>query len=151
MDEAAFQKYLKERYEDQLNWYDKRADENQASARWLQNSLIVSSALTPVILVSHFVEHSIWLAGLALTSAIANLLLTGIMRSYQFDEHWRRYRNVCEDLRAEIHLYEASAHEYRDAQDKEAMFVQRVEEMLSRERKDWHKTSSHRAIPSGGH
>jgi hypothetical protein len=134
-----------------VNWYDDKAKSNQKSARLFQNALIFSSAVTPIILVSHFVEHSPWLAGLALISAIANLLITGVMRTYQFDEHWRRYRNVCEDLRAEIHLYAASAHEYRDAQDKRAMFVQRVEEMLSHERKDWQKTSSHRAAIPAGH
>jgi len=151
MDDAAFEKYLRDRYEDQMKWYDNKANRNEKLAHIFQNALIISSALTPVILVSHFVEHKVWLAGLALTAAIINLLVTGIMRTYQFDEHWRRYRNVCEDLRSEIHLYSASAHEYRDATDKRTMFVQRVEEMISHERKDWQKTSSHRAPIAAGH
>ncbi len=150
MDDAAFNKYLKERYQDQITWYDNKAEINRKFARFFQNCLILSSALTPVILVSHFVDHSRWLAGFALASAILNLVFAGIVRSYQFEDHWHRYRAVCEDMRAEIHLYEASAHEYRDAHDKRAMFVQRIEEMISRERKEWHKTASrHVPIPAG--
>lgn len=151
MDDASFDEYRKQRYEDQVNWFDEKAKRNQALSRFWQSAQIATSALTPIILVSHFLEHSPVLAALAVASAAANLVITGVMKTFQFDEHWHRYRNVCEDMRAEIHLYCASAHEYRDAQDRRAMFVQRVEEMISRERQDWHKTSSHREPIAAGH
>ena len=151
MDDAVFEKYLSERYNDQLNWYDNKAKDNQKNARLFQNALVFSSALTPIILISHFVEHSPWLAGLALTSAIVNLLISGVLRTYQFEEHWHRYRSTCEDLRSEIHFYGASVLAYRDVPDKEAIFVQRVEDIISRERQGWQQVSSHREPSPGGH
>src|SRR5215831_14176505 len=110
MDDDAFQKYLTDRYNNQVAKYNANAERNRKAARFFQNSLIVTSALTPVVLVSHFVEHTPPLAGLALASAILNLVFTGIMRTYQFEEHWHRYQTVGDDLRGEIHLYEAGAH-----------------------------------------
>lgn len=151
MDDAAFQKYLTDRYNEQVAWYDANAGRNRKAARFFQNSLILSSALTPIILISHFVEHTPPLAWLALASAILNLVFTGIMRTYQFEEHWHRYQTVGEDLRGEIHFYEAGAHEYRDAQDKRAMFVQRVEEMIRRERRESQQTARRHAPITSGH
>jgi uncharacterized protein DUF4231 len=152
MDEAAFEKYLNDRYNDQVNWYDQKAMRYRRWSQTWRATLIATSALTPVVLVSHFLEPTQgWLAWVALGSAVVNLAATGTMKTFQFEEHWQRYRNTCEDLRSEIHFYRASAREYRDAQDKQAIFVHRVEEIIGRERKAWQEVRDHREPMPAGH
>ena len=159
MDDTAFEKFLIDRYDNQVKWYDKKARRYRLFARIWYTALIVTSALTPVILVSHFLErHSEsaqtssfeWLSWLALASAVLNLVATGALKTFQFDEHWHRYRNTCEDLQAEKSFYSASIHDYSTAPDKKALFVGRVEDMIGRERRAWQQAQSHReSIPAG--
>ena len=49
METEDFQKYLKERYEDQINWYDKKSMLNQKLYRYLQGFVIILAAITPVL------------------------------------------------------------------------------------------------------
>ena len=49
MEKEDFQKYLKERYEDQINWYDKKSAWNQKLYRYFQWSIIILAAITPVL------------------------------------------------------------------------------------------------------
>ena len=47
MDQEAFSKYLKDRYQDQVDWYDRKAGQNQKIYRRFQWALIWLSAVTP--------------------------------------------------------------------------------------------------------
>jgi Protein of unknown function (DUF4231) len=161
MEQEAFKDYLKTRYEDQLDWYDGKAIDNQKSFEGLQLAMIVTSAMTPVILVSHFVEHSPWLAGLALLSAVLNLIIIGAMKSFQFQEHWLRYRSTWQERRSELYLYQAGAGQYEAPQDtasttlkepdKEALFVQKIEDILAREGRAWREIRERSAPTIVGH
>jgi hypothetical protein len=62
METEDFQKYLKERYEDQIKWYDKKSAWNQKLYRYFQCSVIILAAITPV-LVAIPCDKIRWLAG----------------------------------------------------------------------------------------
>ena len=49
MDKETFSEYVTNRYEDQINWYDRKSIENQAKYRRMQWSLIVFAALAPFL------------------------------------------------------------------------------------------------------
>ena len=53
------------------------------------------------------------------------------------NENWITYRTTCETLRKEINFYEASIQGYDAVADKEALFVERVESLISREHTLW--------------
>jgi len=40
-------------------------------------------------------------------------------------------------LKKEIHFFDAGIHEYKDSQDKEGLFVKRVEALISRKNTLW--------------
>jgi len=151
MEKEAIDRYIRERYQNQLDWYDEKAIRNQMLSRCVKLGLIATSALTPVMLVSHFMEHVWWLAALALASAVATLLITGFMGAFQFEEHWLRYRSTCENLRSEFYVYQSGTDLYRDAHDKDALFVERVEEILSHERRSWRERTRNRKGGQAGH
>ncbi|MHC4501246.1 MAG: DUF4231 domain-containing protein [Planctomycetota bacterium] len=133
METEDFQKYLKERYEDQINWYDKKSVWNQKMYRYFQWSVIILATITPV-LVAIPSDKNRWL-----TVAIAALVAIGtsILKTFKYQENWINYRTTCETLRKEIHFYRADLGDYRDSEDREALFVERVESLISRENTMW--------------
>ena len=133
METEDFQKYLEERYKDQINWYDKKSVWNQKLYRHFQLSVIILAAITPV-LVAIAPEATRWPAVI-----IAALVAIGttILKTFKYQENWINYRTTCETLRKEIHFYRAGLGDYRDSEDREALFVERVESLISRENTMW--------------
>jgi hypothetical protein len=69
-------------------------------------------------------------------SAIVAIAAT-FSRSFNFQENWINYRTISETLKKEIHYYDAKLSEYQGAEDPEALFVSRVENLISRENTTW--------------
>ena len=143
MDQEAISKYLTERYEEQIGWYDSKAARNQTIYHLMQWSLIVLAAITPVLIE---LKPQLLVAGgvkwATITSAIVVMLTAGL-KTFKYQENWINYRTTCETLRKEKYFHEAGLGEYAGAEDKEALFVDRVESLISRENTMW--VSTHRA------
>ncbi|MHC4367051.1 MAG: DUF4231 domain-containing protein [Planctomycetota bacterium] len=60
-----------------------------------------------------------------------------ILKTFKYQENWINYRTTCETLRKEIHFYRVGWGDYRDSKDREALFVERVESLISRENTMW--------------
>lgn len=143
MDKEAISKYLTERYEDQIGWYDSKAARNQTIYHLMQWSLIVLAAITPILI--EFKPPRLgagWVEWATVTSAVVAILTAGL-KTFKYQENWINYRTTCETLRKEKYFYEAGLGEYAGAEDKEALFVDRVESLISRENTMW--VSTHRA------
>lgn len=126
-----FQKYLKERYEDQVNWYDKKAIWNQKVYRRFQLIIIILSAITPVLVA---IKETRWPA-----VVISALVAIGIavLKTFKFQENWINYRTTCETLKKEIYLYKARIGDYKATEESKNLFVERVESLISRENTMW--------------
>jgi glucan phosphoethanolaminetransferase (alkaline phosphatase superfamily) len=137
MEKEKFQEYLKDRYYDQIDWYDRKAAANQKSYRIYQWGLIILSALTPVLIAID--QGDVWahLGWVPLASSVLVALMTSALKVFKYQETWINYRTTCETLRKEIHFFEAGTDVYEDAVDKEALFVERVEMLISRENTLW--------------
>ncbi len=133
MDAEDLIKYLKERYEDQINWYDKKSIWNQKMYRRFQWTVIVLSAITPV-LVAIMPEATRWPA--VVISALVAIGTTSL-KTFKYQENWINYRTTCETLKKETHFYKAGVGDYKDIDDREALFVERVEALISRENTMW--------------
>ena len=132
MDKADFDKYLEDRYRDQIDWYDREAIKNQGRYRIFQKAVIVLSAITPVLIATGF-DQARWPA-VAISAIVA--ILTSMLKAFKYQENWIDYRTTCETLRKEIHFYRARADAYKE-EDPESLFVQRVESLISRENTMW--------------
>ncbi len=133
MEKEDFQNYLKERYEDQINWYDKKSMWNQKMYRYFQWSVIILATITPV-LVATVPDKTRWLT-VTISALVA--IGTSILKTFKYQENWINYRTTCETLRKEIHFYKAGLGDYRGSEDREALFVERVESLISRENTMW--------------
>lgn len=146
MEKETFSQYLTDRYADQIDWYDRKAADNQRIFRLLQWSVIVLAAITPILIELDLDDLIVEGFGHVptLTSAIVAILTAGLS-TFKYQEHWINYRTTCETLRKEKHFYDAGLGDYRATDDREALFVDRVESLISRENTMWvstHKTET---------
>ncbi len=139
MDAEEFQKYLQERYEDQIDWYDKKSVWSQKVYRRFQWCVIAFSAITPVLVA---IEETRWPA--VVVAALVAIGTTAL-KTFKYQENWINYRTTCETLRKETYFYNACLGDYRDAEDREALFVERVESLISRENTMWLTTQRPRS------
>lgn len=104
----------------------------------MQWGLILLSASTPVIIALAQKTDSVpWLKTLSLISSVLVAILATSLKTFKFEENWINYRTTCETLKKEIHFYHAGIDEYEHCEDKEPLFVKRVEALISRENTLW--------------
>ena len=138
MDQETFSRYLKDRYQDQVQWYDAKARQNQKIYHRFQWALIGLSAVTPALVG---LKADFLIAGvshqLAIYTSVAVAVLSASLKTFKFQENWINYRTTCETLCKEKYLFEAGLQGYGRGSDREALFVNRVETLISRENTLW--------------
>jgi len=137
MNAETFEKYKRERYAREVGWYDKRASKSKMWYLILQWALVIASALTPVLIAIDFCAGRDTLKLIPLGTAVLVAILASALKTFQFEENWINYRTICESLKKEIHYYDSSTQEYSSTRDREALFVERVESLISRENTLW--------------
>lgn len=141
MDKQQFEDYLKDRYYDQVNWYDRKSVWNQVWYKRLQWGLIVFSSITPILIaIDALDKKTTWLTAIPLITATLVAIFTSAIKTFNFQENWLSYRTTCETLRKELFLYEAGIGSYARTEDKESLFVEHVENLISRENTLWYET-----------
>jgi hypothetical protein len=133
MEKKEFEDYLHDLYYPQIDWYDKKSISNQKFYKVLQWSIIILSALTPVIIASGYGWQR-WSA-VAISSLVA--IGTASLKAFKYQENWINYRTTCETLRKEIHYFNAKIDDYENSDDPMGVFVERVELLISRENTMW--------------
>lgn len=125
-----FKKYLKERYETQVRWYDKKSVFNKRLNYILSITVIFLAAITPIFAALNFKILTIIFAALVSIG-------TGIITFCKFDEHWQNYRTTCESLKKEKDYYNHKINDYKNAEDPEKLFINRVSSLISKENTEW--------------
>ena len=132
MEEEEFEEYLKERYKHQVQWYDNTSTQNKRYYHWLQWTVIIISASVPALVAS--IPTWKWIT---VTLSIILAIATAALKTFKFQENWVNYRTIAETLKKEKHYYDVEAGEYAAVEDKEQLFVERVEALISRENTLW--------------
>jgi len=112
--------------------YEAQAGKNKRMYSAFQWGVIIISTVMPVIVVSLNPEYRLATAGLSMLLAIG----TSGLKAFKFQENWISFRRVGEPLKQGKYFYEALG-PYSTAADKRAIFVDRVESLISRENAIW--------------
>jgi hypothetical protein len=145
MDQAVFDKYLEESYQNQMAYYSKASAKNQTKYRQFQWVLIVLSATTPVLAALSGPPIKIGTSTytwdlqilVVVIAAIVAILTTGL-KTFNYQELWITYRTTYEKLKPEIYYYRLNVGPYSGTGvDKESLFVTRVEAILDAEHNQW--------------
>ena len=138
MDKEVFKNYIKDRYEQQIEYYSKKSELNKRFYISFQISLIVFSSLTPVLIGIAFCSSDLdLLKWIPIVTSVLVAIIAGVLKVCSFHENWINFRTTCETLKKEIHFFKAGVGEYENSRDKEALFVERVESLISRENTLW--------------
>lgn len=154
MDNQKFEDYLKNRYEDQMNWYDRKASLNQKQYKKWTLVVIILAAITPIlaaldakslVLAFTFNGYAInedLLAQLLKISLITISAIVAIgstiLKTFKYQDLWIDYRQTCEHLRHEKFLFDARLGVYSHPKiNVRAAFVDQVEAMLMKEHESW--------------
>lgn len=135
MNDEEFRKYLQERYDYQIGWYDRKSEWNHKAYQIFQWVMIILASMTPVLILIGE-EWSKWFsAGVAVLVAIA----AGGLKAFKYEENWINYRTTCETLRKEINYFNAGIKGYnqKNSAEKYSHFVDRIESLISRENTLW--------------
>jgi len=133
MTDEKFDEYLNERYLDQISYYGSKAGKNKRLYNWFQWTVIVVSAVLPVLVVSIREDYKWAAAGLSVVLAIG----TSALKAFKFQENWMNFRQMAETLKQEKYFCEAGLGPYANSPDKRTTFVDRVETLISRENAIW--------------
>lgn len=161
MSDEEFSTYRDGRYAEALTYYDTRARSAKALHSLSSGFVIVASvSLAPLLLKN---PTLLWwngaakLTGQGLASILAPAIAmaSGWAALCRYQEAWLRCRSAWDALRHEVYWRDARVHEYRDASDRNALFVQRVEDLISREGTEWlgnrkQGPSSGQPVPGAG-
>lgn len=135
MNKDDFQKYIDEKYYDQIKWYDEKSEKNKNLYEKFQFGLIIFSAITPVLIAIQMDPIiSSYLKWFPIITSVFVAILASVLKTFKYQENWLNYRTISETLKKEIHFYNGNIDDYDGVEDKEALFIGRVESIISREK-----------------
>jgi hypothetical protein len=144
MEKQAFDDYVTNRYSRQMGYYLKNANKNRKYYKLFQWTLIILSAITPVLasLTGITWEHDESLKTIAprtihvllvAVSSIVAILTTGL-KTFHYQELWIINQSTYDKLKSERYYYEFNVGLFgNEGVDKESLFVSRVETLLSQQ------------------
>jgi hypothetical protein len=135
MDKELFNDYVKNRYNDQMAFYDKNSVKNKTRYKTLQWTVIVLSSLSTAMAATGNIKQLQFL--IVISTLLVAILTTGL-KTFNYQELWVNYRNTTEQLKPELYYYEFRVGPYAEKGiNREALFVARVESILDKEHASW--------------
>lgn len=128
--------YLKERVDDQINWYDSKSQKAQKLYKIFQVIEIILASTIP-LLSGYATKCYIFPVVIGIFGCII-AIIESITKLYKFHENWIQYRSTCELLRYQKHLYLTGSYPYnRTDETIDNIFVQNIESIISSENNQW--------------
>ena len=131
-----FEEFL-EFYEEQFEYYDKKATKNKHRHRGMKGAQLVVAAILPVAATSYpLTGNAIWkwaIIGLS----VALLLLEGFEMYLNYQKKWINYRITAEALRKEKQLFNMKMDAYDGANNPKKLFASRVMDFSDEENTTW--------------
>ena len=136
MTKEEYEAYYAGRYQQMLDYYDRRAIWSKRAYMAFSVYVIVGSFVLTGVAAADFSWTKVVTAVLAPTIGISAALLS----LFKFHENWLRYRSTWDCLKREPHYRAAGLREYSGHSDPNLLFVERVEALIAREGAEWLET-----------
>ena len=131
------EEYIAGRLELQINYYDRKSFRCQREFHTLSVINIVILALIPVISIAadNFSSVKYLVAAASATASI----LSSILLLKKSKENWVEFRATCEALKSEREKFRYAAGPYKvlPSPERDARFIERCEDIMSKEHSDW--------------
>lgn len=131
MDEA---NYIKERVDDQINWYDRKSAINKRNFKFMRIVELLAAASIPFL--SAYVHQSVWMRVAIGALGVVIVVVAGFIALNKWQENWIAYRTTAETLKHQKYLYLTRSSPYSTG-NAFKKFVRRVESEISKENSSW--------------
>ena len=130
--------YMKQRLQDQIDWYDRRSLQNRQRYSRLRIAEIAVAATIPLFsgVAACFSSLSVAVPILVGFLGTVVTVIAGALSLGQHQERWIEYRSTCESLKKEKYTFHTRVDPYA-GEDAFPLLVQRVEAILSKEGANW--------------
>lgn len=130
------EQYIKERLEDQINWYDKKSIFCQKRFKQIRIIELVCASIIPLLAgFSDSIPYSNFIIGfLGMVISIS----AGIQSIFKYQENWVQYRTTSETLKHQKYLFLTNSPPYNE-DSKFYLLVKQTESLISKENSIWTK------------
>lgn len=129
------EEYLKNRLEDQIEWYEKKSMWNKNLLLLLRVVEIVCAAMIP--LLSGYLNYpTLCIAIIIGVLGVIIAISAGTIALFQFQEHWIEYRSTAECLKIEKFLFLTQVEPY-DEDNSLEILVNRTETLIAHQNTNW--------------
>lgn len=131
--------YIDERLTGQSDWFRRRSAENKRRHYFSQGSIIVISALIPFVAGMELGLEDSFKNALIGMMGVSIAIVSGLAGLYKFQDKWTEYRTTRERLLREEYNFRTHTGPYGRIDEPFPMFVERIEEILTKERDRWNQ------------
>lgn len=129
------QTYLKERLDNQINWYSSKSSEAQS---WYKRLKFADNLLALLIVpISYYSDSCWWFKYAGIVAGILIALSNFFQSMNKYHENWIQYRSTAEILKHERYLYLTRSGGYANSPNAFNELVERCESIISSENIDW--------------
>ncbi len=127
--------YLKNRIEDQINWYGKKSTINK---KWFRMCQLTQLIMATLITLSGTIPINDYPWVQIIVPVLGGIIavISGLLGLFKFQENWLEYRTVCESLKHEKFLFLTKSDPY-NLEGPLNLLVSRVETLISKENTNW--------------
>ena len=130
------EEYIKQRLDDQINWYDIKSQINQKRYKRLRIVTTILAVSIPVFTAVLNDSNQSYIKILIGVIGASIALAEGIQQLYKFSEHWLEYRTTSETLKHQKYLFITQCAPY-DGINAFKDFVITIEAILVNENSKW--------------
>lgn len=127
--------YLKNRLDNQIDWYNKKSAVNKKYFRLCQVILLIMATLITLSGTFNAAEFP-WVAYTIPFLGASIAIISGLLGLFKFQENWLEYRTVCESLKHEKFLFLTKSEPYHEGKAF-GLLVNKVEALISKENTNW--------------
>jgi len=131
--------YLKERLDDQIDWYDKKSGWNQKRYKFYKIGEALLAVSIPILSVFSTIEGWDWLIYVVAVIGGIITIVTIIPSVNKYHENWVEYRLTSEVLKREKYLFLTGAGKYKGQKGTFHQLVEAAEAIMSNENEKWRK------------
>lgn len=126
--------YLKNRLDNQIDWYSTKSSRNQKMFKGMQITTIIASASIPFL--SGYSDQFPTLNFIVGFIGVIIASLAAILSLNKYQENWFNYRTTAESLQHQKFLFLTGTEPYHE-QNAFNLLVQQVEALISKENSNW--------------
>ena len=133
MKQIDIEEYLNERVLAHIDYCEDVAYSYRTKYYLIEWVLIIVACLTPIFVILNFILPRDNLAQwIPVASSTIVAILTGGMKTFRYEDNWRRYSEFAELLKKEKYQFMAGSGIYKSSSNPETVFVEAVEAIIGK-------------------